>query len=113
MIIRKLKKNRSYSYDRTDSAHFANSILSYSNAGATSLFTNVPDMSKWVMHFYDGKAGNAELIKMLTEKGKLNSGKELTYACGIAVDTYKGWRQYSHSGGDAGYRTHVAVFPRS
>ena len=48
---------------------------------------------------------------MLTQKGKLNNGKELTYACGIAVDTYKGWRQYSHSGGDAGYRTYVTVFP--
>jgi len=106
-----IEKNRSYSYDRKDSAHFTNSVLSYSNAGATSLFTNVPDMSKWVMHFYDGKADNTELIKMLTEKGKLNNGKELTYACGIAVDTYKGWRQYSHSGGDAGYRTHVTVFP--
>jgi hypothetical protein len=30
---------------------------------------------------------------------------------GISSDTYKGWRQYSHSGGDAGYRTHLAVFP--
>jgi hypothetical protein len=48
---------------------------------------------------------------MLTQKGKLNNGKELSYALGIANDTWKGWRQYSHSGGDAGYRTHVAVFP--
>ena len=48
---------------------------------------------------------------MLTQKGKLNSGKELTYALGIAVDKYKGWRQYAHSGGDAGYRTYLTVFP--
>src|SRR5207342_1242376 len=34
-------KDCSYSYNRTDSVRFANSILSYSNAGATSLFTNV------------------------------------------------------------------------
>ena len=106
-----IEKNRSYSYDRTDSAHFTNSILSYSNAGATSLFTNIPDMSKWVMHFDDAKPANQELISMLTQKGKLNSGKELSYACGIAVDTYKGWRQYAHGGADAGFRTYLSVLP--
>jgi hypothetical protein len=68
-------------------------------------------MSKWVMHFYNGKAANDELVTKLTEKGKLNSGKELTYANGIAVDTYKGWRQYSHGGADAGYRTYISVLP--
>jgi len=106
-----IEKNRSYSYVRIDSIHFANSILSYSNAGATSLFSNINDMSKWVMNFYNHKVGDQKDIDMLTQKAKLNSGKELSYALGISSDTYKGWRQYSHSGGDAGYRTHVAVFP--
>ena len=106
-----IEKNLSYSYDRKDSTHFTNAVLSYSVAGATSLFTNINDMSKWVMNFYDHKVGDQEDIDMLTQKGKLNNGKELSYALGIANDTWKGWRQYSHSGGDAGYRTHVAVFP--
>jgi len=108
---KEIEKNRSYSYTRVDSSSFSNSVLSYSNAGATSLFTNIPDLSKWAMNFYDLKAGTQKDIDQLTQKGKLNSGKELTYALGIAVDTYKGWRQYSHSGGDAGYRTHLTVFP--
>jgi CubicO group peptidase (beta-lactamase class C family) len=43
-----IEKNRSYSYDRKDSAHFTNAVLSYSVAGATSLFTNINDMSKWI-----------------------------------------------------------------
>jgi CubicO group peptidase (beta-lactamase class C family) len=103
--------NRSYSYERIDSAHFSNSILSYSNAGATSLFTNVVDMSKWVENFYDHKVGDQKDIDVLVTKGKLTTGKELSYANGIAVDTYKGWRQYAHSGGDAGYRTYLSVLP--
>jgi CubicO group peptidase (beta-lactamase class C family) len=106
-----IEKNRSYSYNRIDSLRFSNSVLSYSNAGATSLFTNIPDLAKWVMNFYDHKVGDQATIDQLTGKGKLNNGKELTYALGIAVDTYKGWRQYSHSGGDAGYRTYLSVFP--
>jgi CubicO group peptidase (beta-lactamase class C family) len=104
-------KNRSYSYERKDSAHFANSILSYSNSGATSLFTNVNDMAKWIINLYKPTVGNQADINLLTKKGKLNNGKELTYAAGIASDTWKGWRQYSHGGSDAGYRTYINVFP--
>jgi len=104
-------KDRSYSYSRTDSVHFANSILSYSNAGATSLFTNLNDMSKWIMNFYTHKVGDQKDIDQLAQKGKLNSGKELNYALGIVSDTYNGWRQLSHNGADAGYRTSLAVFP--
>ena len=104
-------KNRSYSYSRIDSTHFSNSILSYSNAGATSLFTNINDMSKWVINFYNHQVGDQREIDLLTQKGKLNNGKELSYALGIAVDTYKGWKQYSHGGADAGYRTYLSVFP--
>ena len=104
-------KNRSYSYERKDSIHYANSILSYSNAGATSLFTNISDMSKWIMNFYNHKVGDQKDIDLLTQKGKLNSGKEQSYASGIISDTYNGWRQFSHGGGDAGYRTYVTVFP--
>ena len=106
-----IEKNRSYSYQRVDSASFSNSILSYSNAGATSLFTNIPDLAKWVMNFYTHSVGTQKEIDMLIEKGRLNSGKELTYALGIAVDKYKGWKQYSHSGGDAGFRTYLTVLP--
>jgi len=106
-----IEKNRSYSYQRIDSARFSNSVLSYSNAGATSLFTNIPDLSKWAMNFYKHTVGTQQEIDLLTEKGRLNNGKELTYALGIAVDKYRGWRQYAHSGGDAGYRTYLTVFP--
>jgi len=104
-------KNRSYSYNRKDTLHYENNILSYSNAGATSLFTNINDMSKWIMNFYDHKLGDQKDIDQLTQKGRLNNGKELDYALGISVNTYKSWKQFSHSGGDAGYRTFIMVFP--
>ena len=103
--------NRADSYNRKDSAHYAKSILSYSNAGATSLFTNVKDMSKWISNFYDHKVGDQKDIDVLTTKTRLSNGKELSYAAGIVSDTYNGWRQFSHGGGDAGFRTFIAAFP--
>jgi CubicO group peptidase (beta-lactamase class C family) len=104
-------KGRSYSYDKVDNTHFTNSILSYSNAGATSLFTNLNDLSKWVMNFYDHKVGDQQDIDQLTQKGRLNNGKEIDYALGIGIIDQKGWKGFAHSGADAGYRTILAVFP--
>ena len=103
--------NRAYSYRPLDNVHFANSILNYSNAGATSLFTNIPDMAKWVINFFDPKVGDVETIKKLTTKGILNNGEKISYAAGIAVDEYNGKLRFSHNGADAGYRTAVSVFP--
>jgi len=103
--------NRAYSYDRKDRTRYTNSVLSYSVAGATSLFTNLIDMSKWEMNFYNHKVGDQLDIEQLTQKGKLNSGTEIDYALGISVNDYKGHKIYSHNGADAGYRTMVSVFP--
>ncbi|HTN07745.1 serine hydrolase domain-containing protein [Agriterribacter sp.] len=104
-------KNRAYSYQRKNGFTFSNSVLSYSTAGATSLFTNINDLSKWVMNFYTPVAGTQADINQLVQQGKLNNGAELNYALGIVSDTYKGFKQYSHSGGDAGFRTWLTVFP--
>ena len=30
---------------------------------------------------------------------------------GIIVNQYKGWKQYTHNGSDAGFRTYLSVFP--
>lgn len=103
-------KNRSYSYDR-DGTHYANSILSYSNAGATSLFTNINDLSKWIMNFYIHKVGDQQDIDRLTEKARLNNGRQIDYALGIGIIDHKGHKGFAHGGADAGYRTVITVFP--
>ncbi|OGX83628.1 hypothetical protein BEN47_17425 [Hymenobacter lapidarius] len=104
--------NRAYSY-RSVNKKYQNAVLSYANSGATSLFTNVPDMAKWVMNFYNQKVGDKQVLAELTRNGVLNNGKQIPYASGITVDEYHGWKQYSHGGADAGFRTFVSVFPEA
>lgn len=106
-----IERNRAYSYDRKDNTHFSNSVLSYSTVGPTSLFSNINDLAKWVMNFYDTRVGNQQSILQLTQKAKLNDGTELDYAAGIIAANYKGWKQYKHDGADAAYRTYITVFP--
>jgi len=108
---REIIENRSYSYGRIDSNNFVNSILNYANVGATNLFTNVRDMSRWIMNFYEPKVGDRRDIELLTRNSILNDSTVLNYGLGIGLEPYKGLRQFSHSGADAGYRTNISVFP--
>jgi CubicO group peptidase (beta-lactamase class C family) len=103
---------RAYSYRPLGGVRFSNIPLNYANYGATSLFSNIPDMAKWVINFYDTKVGDAIMLGNLTTQGILNSGRKIPYAAGIIVDDYRNKIRFSHSGGDAGYRTYVSVFPQ-
>lgn len=106
----KIVKNRAYSYG-TNEKGFRKSVLSYANAGATSLFTTVEDLSKWAMNFENTKVGNANIMKMMHTKGVLNNGEEISYALGQFMDEYKGLNRIQHGGADAGYRTFLGRFP--
>lgn len=108
---KEIVKNRAYSYSRTDSAHYTNSVLSYSTAGATSLFTTIDDLSKWLINLYAPQVGDQQDLDMLTQKGRLSNGQEIDYALGIMNINHKGWKGFSHTGSDAGFRTAMSVFP--
>ncbi len=105
-------KNRSNSYSRKDSIRFSNVILNCSNVGPSGILTNITDMGKWISNFYTTKVGDKNDIELLTNsKTKLNNGEQLDYAFGIQNGNYKGLHTFSHTGGDAGFRTKVTIFP--
>lgn len=105
-------KNRASSYSRNDSTHFSNCVLSYSTIGATSLFTTMTDMSKWIQNFYTIKTGDKTAIHLLTDsRPTLANGKPSNYAFGITNEQYHGKVLYKHGGADAGYRNMVYIFP--
>ncbi len=106
-----IQKNRAYSYNQTDSAHYTKAFATDADVGPGNLFCNVEDMAKWVTNFYNTTAGNAAAIKILTQKGKLNNGTEISYAAGINVGNYRGYTMYVHSGESAGFNTCVSIFP--
>jgi CubicO group peptidase (beta-lactamase class C family) len=104
-------KNRAYSYAPARSGGFKLIALNYANVGATSLFTTVEDLAKWINNFDTAKVGGPAVIKQMGEQGVLNSGQKLDYAFGLAWGKHRGLKTIGHSGGDAGYRSHVLMFP--
>jgi len=107
----KVVKNRAYSYYRDEDKKFKKSVLNYANVGATSLFTTVEDLAKWIQNFDNPKVGNRAVIDQMIERGVLNNGENIGYAFGLAIGKYRGLNIISHSGGDAGFRSHLVMFP--
>ncbi len=103
-------KNKASSYVPVDSLHYGVYNSPAHVYGSTSIFSSVADMAKWIENFYAPKAGDTNDTHQLTEQPTVNNKVSL-YAKGIEVDTYKGWRQFSHDGAVGGYRTTMAVFP--
>lgn len=106
----KIVKNRAYSFQDSPEG-LKKSVLSYANAGATSLFTTAEDLTKWSDNFYTMKVGNASVMKQMEERGILNKGDTTSYAFGQGIGKHKGLRIISHNGADAGYRSALMRFP--
>lgn len=116
----KIVKNRAYSYEIKD-GQYRKKNLNYSNAGATSLFTTVEDLSKWAMNFQQPVVGDAELIARFNEPSTLNNGQRVLHAViegdssfhakGQLIRNYRGVDVYNHSGHDAGFRTFLIRIP--
>lgn len=107
-------KGRAYSFHRTPGTMgptmFSKSILSYGNVGATSLFTTINDMAKWVDNFRSPQA--QAVMKQMLERGRITKGDTLPYAFGLMHGKYKGLAYYGHDGADAGFRSSLLYFPK-
>lgn len=108
---KEIVKNRTYSYNPAGNNGFENAVLSYANAGATSLFSTVEDLAKWINNFDSYKVGGEKAVNRMFETGILNNGGKLNYAFGLTINKYRGAKIFDHSGADAGYRTYVCSFP--
>jgi CubicO group peptidase (beta-lactamase class C family) len=109
-----LVKGRAYSYIPLPDAgqdKYRSIALSYSNVGATSLFTTVEDLARWDENFYTGQVGGKTLLGSMQVKGVLNDGSEIAYASGLAIGDYRGAKVVEHSGMDAGFRAQLLRFP--
>ena len=102
---------RAYSYRRRDLG-WQKGVLSYANAGATSLFTTAEDLAKWQRNFVNPKLGGKAAIDAMQTRGELTNGTKIDYALGLMHGTHGGRPTIGHGGADAGFRSDVVWFPK-
>ncbi|AGP82349.1 penicillin-binding protein [Alteromonas mediterranea MED64] len=107
----KIVSNRAYSYERNGNG-YKKSVLNFSNVGATSLFTTAEDLLKWSANFTEPTVGSPAVIEQMNTLASLNNGDTFGGAYGQFISYYKGTKYIQHSGGDAGFRSYLARFPK-
>lgn len=102
---------RAYSYRGSQEQGWRNAVLSYANAGATSLFTTPGDLALWLRNFETAALGGPAMIEQMRERGVLASGDTIPYAFALTRGEHRGRTTWSHGGSDAGFRSMVLHFP--
>ncbi len=103
-------KGRAIAYDREEDGFHSDMPFEkvFGNGG---LLTTVGDLLLWNESFVHGKVGGPGLGQELQKRGRLNDGREIEYARGLFIGTYKGVPEVSHDGATAGYRSFLARYP--
>jgi hypothetical protein len=105
-----LVPGRAHSYQRTrDGWRYV--ALSYSNVGATSVFTTADDLALWERNVVDARLGGPAVQAAMLVRGRLNNGREIGYASGLILGRYRGQATVEHGGSDAGFRSHLLRLP--
>ena len=82
----------------------------FDKVGDGGLLSSVDDLLLWDRNFYANKLGQ-RLLKELQTRGVLNSGKQIDYALGLQITTYRERPIVDHGGALFGYRTEILRFP--
>ena len=109
---RRIVKNRVVSYLPGVNGDFHQLLKEFDGHGDGNLLTSVRDLARWDENFYTEAVGGKAFIELMHTKGVLNNGKEITYAFGLMLDTYRGLPTVRHSGGFKGFRTELLRFPQ-
>jgi hypothetical protein len=75
------------------------------------MLSTVSDWLLWNENFTHAKVGGPEIVKMQQTPAVLSTGKTISYAAGLTVGTFDGFREVSHGGSTGGYRTWLARYP--
>ena len=103
-------KNLAYSYhwENSNLKKELNALTAY---GSSSLFTSVDDLCKWVIHIQQGIDSKDPVFMRMLEEGALNNGEKVHYAYGFEFSDDHGLKFIQHTGGWAGYRTLISIYP--
>src|ERR1700754_990279 len=104
--------NRAQAYSRQGNGPWRLNMPFMNVYGNGGMLTTVGDWMKWNA-MLDSQSLGAPLVTALETQGVLNDGREISYALGLEVATYKGLKDVSHGGATAGYQTFLTRYSNS
>jgi len=104
-------KNRASGYVPNGNDGYKISMTTLDMIGDGGIFTTINDIKKWDDAFYNSSVLSKEFWNMMTQKGVLNNGEVIDYACGLMISEYKGLNTIRHGGAFVGFRAELLRFP--
>ena len=104
-------KGRATAYSGTVDRGFKTDMSFTNVVGNGGLLTTVGDLLLWNENFVNPRVGGRAWVDSMQTRGRLRTGRVLTYALGLEVSAYDGVAEVSHGGSTAGYRTFLARYP--
>src|SRR5687767_10851325 len=81
----RIVKNRATAYTRRRQGDWALEMPFEDVHGNGGLLTTVADLLKWNENFVSPRVGGVNFVRGLQQKGRLNNGREISYALGLVV----------------------------
>ena len=108
--FKKIVSNRAIAYSRSGSGYQTNmpNEYVYGNGG---LLTTAEDLLIWNNYYLNEKLGTPSLLAKQLNTNPLNSGIMHSYAAGLFMGTYRGWKYTTHDGATASYRANLVAYP--
>ena len=104
--------NRAFGYvPARDGGYCMEQYFNPAMVGSSNIHTTVEDLFLWDQNYYTHKAGPPDLTEKMEERGVLNDGDTIAYACGLEVRQYRGLKTVSHGGDWAGFLACMLRFP--
>ena len=109
--VGKVIHNAAESYTYNKEKGYTNKKSNRAIFGAADIYSNIPDLAKWINNFKTAKVGGKKVNKLFLEPYILNDGTNSKYALGIFNNTYHGLRCYRHTGHHEAFATQLIYFP--
>ncbi|GAB3961480.1 hypothetical protein GCM10028805_60510 [Spirosoma harenae] len=103
-------KNRALAYKKEGNQWKVDMLLGNDRGGAGAILSTAGDLVIWNEALTNNRLGQF-VSEKLQESARLNNGRKLSYARGLLVDSYRGFREIWHSGGAAGYHSWLGRYP--
>lgn len=79
--------------------------------GASSIYSTINDLSRWLMNFHNASVGGPEVISRMTKRSVLTGGDTINYVFGLNNNKLRNFRRYTHDGFDGFHWTEMSYFP--
>lgn len=108
---RRIVEGRSTAYSANSEGTFTINRPIEDVHGNGGLLTTVGDLLIWNRSLADGRLAGAEFLDRMHSRGRLNNGREISYAAGLRIAPFEGVPSITHTGATSGYRAFLGRYP--